>query len=70
MVPEHGQEVGQGEDDGEEPCGPEADLDLVSLAVADEVAQASLLAAAAALRISAVGGVRHGRRLCSYGLQK
>ena len=61
MVPEHGQEVGQGEDDGEEPCGPEADLDLVSLAVADEVAQASLLAAAAAaLRISAVGGVRHG----------
>ena len=60
MVPKHGQEVGQGEDDGEESCGPEADLDLVSLAVADEVAQASLLAAAAALRISAVGGVRHG----------
>ena len=70
MVPEHRQEVGQGEDDGEEPCGPEADLDLVSLAVADEVAQASLLAAAAALRSSAVGGVRHGRRLCSCGLQK
>ena len=62
MVPEHRQEVGQGEDDGEESCGPEADLDLVSLTVADEVAQASLLAAAAAaaLRISGVGGVRHG----------
>ena len=60
MVPKHGQEVGQGEDDGEESCGPEADLDLVSLAVADEVAQASLLAAAAALCISTVCGVRHG----------
>ena len=61
VVAEHGQEVGHGEDHGEESCGPKADLDLVSLAVADEVAQASLmlLLAAAALGISAVGGVGH-----------
>ena len=53
VVAEDRQEVGQGENDGQEAGGPKANFDLVSLAVPDQVGHAP------ALSLGALIVVRH-----------